>query len=60
MLLRISSLFVVIVFTLFAITIFGLFGTRIVALGIAIASGLTADANITSYCDLLAFANNVH
>mgnify|MGYP000862152054 CR=1 FL=1 len=38
--------FVVIVFTLFAVTIFGLFGTRIVALGIAIASGLTADATL--------------
>ena len=30
--------FVVIVFTLFAVTIFGLFGTRIVALGIAVAA----------------------
>lgn len=38
--------FVVIVFALFAVTIFGLFGTRIVALGIAIASGLTADATL--------------
>lgn len=38
--------FVVIVFTLFAVTIFGLFGTRIVALGIAIASGLTAGATL--------------
>lgn len=38
--------FVVIVFTLFAVTIFGLFGTRMVALGIAIASGLTADATL--------------
>lgn len=38
--------FVVIVFALFAVTIFGLFGTRIIALGIAIASGLTADATL--------------
>lgn len=36
--------FVVIVFALFAVTVFGLFGTRMVALMLAVISGLTADA----------------